>query len=135
MTFTFNGTQIIVWFFAFFRKWELCVLSGWQNALNYIEDVSIHLYLLLQIRTQNPSPADGDDSEDFPLDFTLHLEPDSQDSLACSLATAVELHKDSQSGHQFNSTVECCLQPVSAVPLTELLSLSSRLGEEQRKAP
>lgn len=48
--------------------------------------------------TQNPPPADGQDSEDFPLDFTLHLDPASQDSLTCSPATAVELHRDSQSG-------------------------------------
>lgn len=88
--------------FLFFRKWELCVLHDCQNPLKYIHDDSLHLHLFLQIRTQNASPADGDDSEDFSLDFTLHLEPDSQDGLACSLATAVELHRDSQSGQQLH---------------------------------
>lgn len=85
---------------------ELCV-AGKMHDITF--QMSHLVFICPPIRTQNPSPADGVDSEDFPLDFTLHLDPPSQDGLTCSPATAVELHRDAQSGHHSSpARSDCC---------------------------
>lgn len=59
---------------------------------------SVNLIIFSPCRTQGPSLADGEDSEDFPLEFTLHLDPLTQDVVPCTSANAVEVHRDMQSG-------------------------------------
>uniref|UniRef100_A0A8C5I5W8 DNA polymerase zeta catalytic subunit n=1 Tax=Gouania willdenowi TaxID=441366 RepID=A0A8C5I5W8_GOUWI len=69
--------------------------------------------------TQDQSVRDGDDSEDFAHHLTLHPEPLSPEGLSCTLANAVEVHRDSQPGINGNVPEEAVVDEEAILSLLE----------------